>query len=349
MHDLIFQRELYDVARNERVPSFVRSANSLGRTQRLFSEKDISLLLLNGVFSIASMVVPPARWSELCKYTSLLRLAKYKRRELSQFSEKVTDILGLADPKVISALYKATHRRLHERQMTYVRERFRDHGITTEVVGLDHLNHSLEQGSGAVLWNTPALGDTILTKRALANADVLAYQLSVRSHGFSQSRFGEYFINPPQIGIEDSYLAGRIWFDGDDSLSATREVMRKLKQNLPVLFTNSLVAGRSFLGVPVGSRYLMLLPTTPISIAVKAGVPLHVVTTVERVPFTHYVTSISEALTVDLAVTRQSNDARIAGEALRVRDIVLDQLRIYPDQLRLWDRFVDRDSAIENR
>ncbi len=342
MRDLIAQREFRHPGRDERLLFFVRSAKSGGRKERWFSEKDASLLLLWGGLGLAALAMPPARWPGICRLTSLPRAARRERRELSPFSEMADAVLGLRDPAAVSELYRATHRRLHERHMTYLRERFSHAGVETEVTGLDHLRRSLERGSGAILWVTPTLGDTIVTKRALASAGVLAWQLSVRSHGFSQSRFAVRCLNPGQIAVEDSYLAGRIWFEGKDAVSATREVMRRLKQNLPVLFANSLFSGRAFLGVPVGGAYILPLPTTPISIAAKAGVSLHVVTTIETAPFARYVTAISEALSVDDGPAKLPNDARVASLALRARDIIAGQLRAYPDQLRLWDRLIDR-------
>lgn len=343
MRDLTVQREFRDPDRDERMLFFVRSAKPGNRRKRRFSEKDVSLLLLHGALGLAAMAAPPAQWPGLCRLTSLPRAARHGRQGLSRFSEMANDVLGLHDPAAISDLYRATHRRLHERHMTYLRERFSRHGVETGVAGLDHLRRSLEGGAGAMLWVTPALGDTILTKRALAAAGVPAWQLSVRSHGFSQTRFGVRHINPRQIAVEDGYLAGRIWFEGEDALSATREVMRRLKQNLPVLFTNSLFSGRAFVGVPAGSSYVLPLPTTPLSIAARAGVPLHVVTTIEKTPFSRYVTVISEALSADGGPAKPpGDDARIAALALRARDIIVGQLRADPDQLRLWDRLVER-------
>ena len=328
---------------------FTQESGNDSRKQRRFSEKDLTLSLLQAILGLAAATTPPSFWAQVCRVTAWPKTLKGRRRELAGFSARVGDVLRRSDIDA-AQLFARTQQRLHERQMTYLRERFSQHQPVTDVEGLEHLQASLAQGKGVILWNTPALSDVVVTKRALAAAGHAAHQLSVRSHGFSQSKFAVRHLNPGQIAVEDRYLAGRIWFEGADAMSATREVMRRLQKNLPVLFTNSLFAGRSFVGVPVGDAFVLTMPTTPLSIAAKAGVPLHVVTTVEHASFSHYVTHISPALSVgDIALPGMTMDARLAALALQARDILVPLLRQYPDQIRLWDRLVDTAEFADGR
>jgi len=336
------QKEVRAGEAEEAVRFYIRNQDASRHRHKAFTEKDVSLLLLHGVLGLGAMVSSPERWPALCQFTSAPRAMKYRRRDFAGFADRVADVLGETDPARVTALFRAVHRRLHERHMTYVRERHSPKTMTTEVVGLRHLQKSLEKGKGAILWGTPSLSDAIVAKRSLFEAGVPAYQLSVNSHGFSETRFAERFLNPRQIAVENQYLGGRIRFEGEDVVRVTREIMRKLKQNHPIIFANTLHSGRAFTKVPASSRYSLLFPTTPLSIAVKSGVPLHIMTTVETVPFRHYVTGISEPLTAD-AVAGEGDDARIASMALRARDIIVRDLRNHPDQFRLWDRLVERN------
>lgn len=312
------------------------------KRKRLFTEKDAFLLIQQTALSVGCATTPQTWWPTLCSITSFKRRTVRRRRAFGLFSDKVKDVLGLEDSDAAAELYDAIERRLDERQMTYLRERFSHQAISTEISGLAHLEASLEKGRGAILWNTAALGDTIVTKRALSEAGVPAYQLSVRSHGFSQSSFAVRNLNPGQIAVEDRYLAGRVWFDGDDAVQATREVVRLLKGNVPVLFANSLFAGRSFVAVSAGAKFYWPMATTPLSIAAKLNVPLHIVTTIEQEAFSRYITHISPALSSNGAdASATGADSRIAALAVNARNILIDFTRANPDQIRLWDALID--------
>lgn len=337
-------RQTVSAPTTEEVAHFLQRSPGRGpKRQRLFTEKDLFLMVQHAVLSLAAATMPEGWWPGICRITSFKRRITRRRRELAPFRAKLNDVLRVSDEAELTALYDTVQARRDQRHLTYLRERSPRRSVTTRVLGGAYLDASLANGSGAVLWNSPALADTIITKRALWEAGVPAYQLSVRSHGFSQSRFAVQNVNPGQIAVEDRYLAGRIWFDGDDAVRATREVMRRLKSNAPVLFTNSQFSGRSFIAVPVGARFCLPLATTPLSIALKPGVPLHMVTTIEETPFGCYSTHISPALTPREGALAGDTDTRIADLALQARDILLNFARAYPDQIRIWDSLIEME------
>lgn len=181
----------------------------------------------------------------------------------------------------------------------------------------------------------------IVTKQTMSSAGYPFHQLSVHSHGFSQSYFAVRHLNPAQIRLEDRFLAGRIRFEGRDTVHATRAVMDRLRQKGIVLSENSLFAGRSFVAVPAGRRYYLPFPTTPLSIAVRKGVPLHIVTTIEVEPFARYVTHIHPAFVPGESTAAGREDAAIVALAAQARDIVLAHARANPDQVRIWDNLFD--------
>ncbi|MDZ7711384.1 MAG: hypothetical protein U5K36_15995 [Roseovarius sp.] len=159
------------------------------RRKRRFTEKDLFLLVQQATLALGAAATPAELVAEAAASHSFKRRTTRRGRELGLFSDKVLDLLGAQDDAEIAALYDAVQRRLDERQMTYLRERFSRQPMASEVSGLEHIEASLAKDCGAILWNTPALGDTIVTKRALFVSGVRPYQLSVRSHGFSQSQF----------------------------------------------------------------------------------------------------------------------------------------------------------------
>lgn len=339
-HRLTVQRHVDLAPHGERVLFLSRAQPAHQPDQRLFTEKDLSLLLLQGIMTPAILALPRRSWPTLCAVTSALRTARKKRRQLGDFAAKVAAVLENPREHESPALFAAIQRGLHERYMIYLAERM-NRGATTDLIGAEHLQESLARGRGVLLWNTPSLADTIITKRALASAGFRAWQLSVHSHGFSQSRFATKHLNPPQIAVENRHLAGRIWFKGPGAVAATREVMRHLKAGRAVLCTNSLHAGSAFVAAPFAGAYHLVLPTTPLSIAARAKVPLHLVTTVQTRPFAHHVCHVSADLLNREPTAAQSDpDTRIAHLARGANKILYALLRNHPDQIRLWDRLM---------
>jgi lauroyl/myristoyl acyltransferase len=317
-----------------------------GRRQRVFTEKDLLQLIVQGVLAAAVRLLPPDAWRRVCAVTSSARAASRRRKYLRTFTARVTDVLGAEVEVTAPKLFASVQRRLHERQVTCLRENMSWPPPLTEVDGIGHLEASLAAGRGAILWNTPALGDTIVTKRALAAAGHPVHQLSVRSHGFSQSPFAVRYLNPRQLAVEDRFLAGRIFFEGEETVRAMREVTRRLGRNASVMFTNSTFAGRSFVLVPFGKDFFLPLATSPMNLALKLGVPLHVVTTVETEPFRRYRTTISPDLRPQQAeADGMEDEGALARTALHVRDVLRIAVRAAADQIRLWDALTPLPSS----
>ena len=339
-HGLTVQRHVDLAPHGERVLFLSRAQAAHQLDQRLFTEKDLSLLLLQGIMTPAILALPRRSWRTLCSVTSALRTARKKRRHFSDLAAKVAAVLENPREHETRALFAAIQRGLHERYMTYLAERMK-RDAAVELIGAEHVQESLARGRGVLLWNTPSLADTIITKRALASAGFRAWQLSVYSHGFSQSRVATKYLNPPQIAVENRHLDGRIWFKGPSAVAATREVMRHLKAGRIVLCTNSLHAGSAFVAAPFAGAYHLVLPTTPLSIAARSNVPLHLVTTVQSRPFEHHVCHVSaDLLGTEPAAAHGDTDTQVAHLARGASSMLYALLRDHPEQIRLWDRLM---------
>ncbi|MFA5580582.1 MAG: hypothetical protein WDA25_01365 [Paracoccaceae bacterium] len=332
---------IHVAARGEAVIACFRDHPSAPKP-RFFTEKDAQLVLLHGALALGARILPVSGWAGLCRATAAPKRARHRRKQLAAFSHKVAAVLGTggADP---AALLDHCRARQHERHLTYLRERVRPDPVGFTFSGLEGLQASLAAGRGAILWVIPALADTIGTKRALASVGLRGVQLSVHSHGFSQSSFAVARVNPGQIAVENRYLAGRVKFAGKDTVNAKRRVLENLGQGRLVLFANTQFAGRAFLAVPFGAGYVLPLARTPLSIAVRRDVPIHMVTTLETDSFRHYHLRISSDLRSTAPADDNAPDAALrksAAMALAARDILRDALQQAPGQIRLWDALV---------
>lgn len=83
--------------------------------------------------------------------------------------------------------------------------------VRTEVVGLDHVTHALEQGRGVVFWGMSFCG-TLFCKIALSSVGVALTQLSAADHGTWSplTWWGRRVVGPMHCLPEGRYLAERI-------------------------------------------------------------------------------------------------------------------------------------------
>ena len=87
----------------------------------------------------------------------------------------------------------------------------------------------MRRGRGAIVWCDQFTAQTIIGKRALHEAGIEAHQVSVNSHGISESIFGLRFLNPPLVKVENRFLKSRIVFDRDDAYQVTIRMQKILK------------------------------------------------------------------------------------------------------------------------
>jgi len=140
------------------------------------------------------------------------------------------------------------------------------------VDGVHHIEASLAEGRGAVLWVGYTFGADLVAKMAFRRAGLKVRHLSRPSHGFSNTRFGVRFLNRVQTAIEDRYLEKRVQLDVDNPAPALAALIEHLDKNGVVSITARRDAKR-----PVRMRFLdgwlSLAPGAPI-IAARSGAPL---------------------------------------------------------------------------
>jgi lauroyl/myristoyl acyltransferase len=231
----------------------------------------------------------------------------------------------------------------HRRRMMLVREYVGGGPVRYTLTGRQHLDAALARGRGVILWAGPFASQTLAGKRGLFEAGIHAYQVSSQHHGFwdTYTRFGDRYLNRLLVRAENRYLAGRLTFEKEDAGMLVRKIMRTLKSGAPVILTNNLYAGRSFVEMPFGKAGFISMPTTPIALALRGRVPLLSWSTIEREPLSRYEIRISP----DLAAGESASGEAIAAApdypamarvALRVQDELLSAAMEAPDQFLSW-------------
>jgi glycosyltransferase involved in cell wall biosynthesis/predicted LPLAT superfamily acyltransferase len=183
------------------------------------------------------------------------------------------------------------------------------------IFGEEHVTDALEAGRGAILWDAQFGGHNLITKMALATSGWPPVQLSLPSHGFSDSRFGVRFLNPIRTRVENRYLAERVLLEEADTgastvVGAMRSVVQRLRSNALVTITafEGVNAQRLVTTPFLGSS--ISLPTGPVSLAAISGAPLLPVFTLRTGPG-RYEVHIEPALEVQSRARRQDPSAAI--------------------------------------
>jgi lauroyl/myristoyl acyltransferase len=97
--------------------------------------------------------------------------------------------------------------------------------------GLEHLTTALERRSGAILWQSDFVFQSLIAKMAFHRANVPFSHLSRPEHGFSESPFGIRFFNPLCTRIEDRFIAERVRIVGNDGHAALGVLRSHLAAN----------------------------------------------------------------------------------------------------------------------
>ncbi|MGX7873610.1 hypothetical protein ACVDG5_013325 [Mesorhizobium sp. ORM6] len=325
----------------EDVRFFSRKLVRPGRLRR-FSNRDLREGLV-AVFYLAVAAVLPVRWwAPICDRASRVRLKRYLHREFPGYATATRAVLGdgIDARKLFEALLAARHRRRLQVAAHLAASRWTP---TIQLEGVEGLQAALQRGRGAILWCDQFTAQTIIGKRAVHEAGIEAHQVSVDTHGVSETAFGMRFLNPPMINVENRFLKSRIVFDRDDAYQVTIRMQKILKQNGVVMMTNTIHAGSTFTEAALGESGWTHLASAPANFAARSGTALFAMSTFEAVPFRDYRAVISPELlpvapATDIARDGAKNLALQAHYILLKRDCLLQALKHCPEQMMSWSR-----------
>jgi len=233
----------------------------------------------------------------------------------------------------IPALYRQHEAHLHLRALIVTALRRRG-GWDPEIAltGGERLVEARARSRGFILWFDPFAHSPIIGKRAIAEAGVRPWHLSVQGHGVLKSPFADRYLNPRAIEVELRYLAGRIVFDPETIVTATQQMTRVLGENGVVSLTNNAYVG-AMVTTPFGGGMVLRLARTPLHLAASRGVALLPVEVIEVEPFRRYRVAIGP----DLAQpSPAASPDPIQTIAARYTDYLLPLARAHPAQFNGW-------------
>ncbi|MER9654858.1 hypothetical protein NKJ26_15265 [Mesorhizobium sp. M0152] len=327
--------------RAESVRFFSRKVVRPARFRR-FSKRDLREGPL-AVFYLAVAAALPVRWwAPICDRVSKFRLKRHLLKEFSGYAAATRAVLGdgIDARKLFEALLAARHRRHLLLAAHVAAGRW---APTIRLEGFEGLRSALERGHGAIIWCDQFTAQTIIGKRALHEAGIAAHQVSVNTHGVSETAFGMRFLNRPMVDVENRYLKSRIVFDRDDAYQVTIRIRKILKENGVVLMTNTIHAGSTFAEVAIGGSGWTHLASAPANFAARGKAALFAMSTFETVPFRDYLAVVSPELLPATSVTEAGmapdgakNMVLLSRYILLKRDQLLEALKLYPEQLLVW-------------
>lgn len=307
-----------------------------GETIRLFSERDLIELGLQGLYAGTAAFAPRDRWAGVARRLALLRIAKHRRKHYHVFADAVEAALGEQGPDKTYAMFQRWRCRLHERRLSVMADLVSRTRPEFDIAGGGALDRSVAAGKGVILWSLQFAFHSLAGKRGLSEAGYRINQVSSDLHGPTHTTFGRAVTNKSAIMAENRYLAERLVFGADEGPAVLRRALRVLNKGGIVNFTNTTYSGRSFVEMPFGKAAYVHMPVTPVALAAAHGIPLHVVFTAAKAPFAAYHIAVSDDLTAGLGGAGRRDIAALEPVFLAARDRLLDAVQQYPDQYLPW-------------
>lgn len=323
--------------RAEDVRFFSRKVVHPGRVRRL-SNQDLRESLMAVFYLVVAASVPVRWWASICHRMSRLRLKRHMRKQFPAYAAATRAVLGsgIDARKLFEALLASRHRRRLQLAAHLVAKRW---SPTVRLEGLEGLQAALQRGRGAIIWCDQFTSQTIFGKRALHEAGIEAHQVSVNTHGISESAFGLRFLNQPLVKVENRFLRSRIVFERDDAYQVTIRIQKVLRGNGVVLMTNNIHAGSTFTEVALGENGWTHLASAPANFAARGKAALFAMSTFETLPFREYRAVVSpELLPAEAEMGRDGAKDMVlqARYILLKRDRLLEALKLFPEQMLIW-------------
>ena len=207
------------------------------------------------------------------------------------------------------------------------------------IQGLEHLHDSLERGNGAILWESSYFGRRNFAKHILFEKGFAIDQIHTYNHtgGFGGSRDRQSWVRKRVIGpyfdrCERAFLQDIIYLGDRNSLTFTRTLVNRLKNNGILCISADGTRGQKFISAPVLGRP-NLFPTGILNLARFTGTPI--------LPLFCYVDKKERTSLVILPPLKvpsglQREDALENGVQQFAAQLE-SYVRTYPEQYRRWD------------
>lgn len=312
----------------------VRKRKRASRSGAFFTSEDLGFLFRLPIFAIVSLLVPEARWRNVCLWMERLKRPSLPQGDIAPRQDLAAfGVAGGADRRRVGAMRS-------EHNIQIVRERLVGWAPEIELCGLEHLDAARQAGHGAVLWIAHFAFNAFAAKMAFARADFEVFHVSRPEHGFSKSRFGIRFLNPIRTGAELKYAAGRVVIDRANPAASMNEARRLLRQNRFVSITAGAWEGEFLVSARIGQSAMELAGGAP-RLAKVAGAQLLPVFVVRDDSSGKIRVSVERPIDLD---SRRDKAEMIQGATQDFADRHLPYLKAYPHQWRDWEKLTAFDA-----
>lgn len=204
---------------------------------RLISFGDAFRVLRLFLIAAASWVIPVRLWSGFSRLLAEIDI-RLRPEEMAARADEISRVAGSAAEFDIGKVVRASMAAHCESQLQHFRC-YRPGGWLpkTRVIGREHIDAALAQGTGVILWMSNFTFNDLVSKIALAEAGFGVTHLSRPTHGYSITRFGVRFLNPLQSCIEDRFLKERVRILDHGPVRALMILRDRLQRNAVVSIT----------------------------------------------------------------------------------------------------------------
>ncbi len=198
----------------------------------LTNSKDLAHCILLVFVTLISWIVPEKGWKFFTAPLAMMQFFvchKVAQSRIHTIRKICGDRIKTPSPRKIEIARMAS---LFEARLQYMRE-YRPGGWKPHfhIHGKKHVEKSLQNGHGAILWIAPFHFNELAVKKGLAQHGFDLTQLSVYWHGISKTRFGLKFLNPIWIKAENKYLHERVVIQPDGQFGYLRTIEKKLRKS----------------------------------------------------------------------------------------------------------------------
>lgn len=207
-----------------------------------------------------------------------------------------------------------------------------------DIRGVEHLRRAIDNGKGAILWESSHFGRRVLAKRILCQKGFAVHQIHGENHmggfpndGSFASWTREHFIRRFFENCESAFVREIIYITSSQSLAFSKILLKLLKQNGIICISAD--AGRGHKFIPV--RFLgrtEFFPTGMVSLAKLSGatiLPLFCIRENGTTPGL----IIEPPICLEMDVDRESN---LEKTVIQYASLLESYIMKYPEQYRDW-------------
>jgi lauroyl/myristoyl acyltransferase len=205
------------------------------------------------------------------------------------------------------------------------------------ICGLEHLQSAIDNGKGAIVWESSYFGGRLLAKRILHQNGFAVEQVHAEKHigGFHNGRSLSSWLRRRIVqrffeNCKKRFVAAIIYLPRSDSLAFTRVLLGRLKQNGILCLAADGRLGQKLLATKL-LGHKSSFQTGAISLAKFSGAPVLPVFCFQNEGKTNLV--IEPPLRIDSDLDRER---ALEKTLLQYANLLESYIRKYPEQYRNW-------------